>query len=335
MRPIVSLLLLTACATEATDTSEPTAPNLLEDGGKADDGMPLWAGLTSITIERYVADPCNDGRNAFGDEPYVYGDWARQRAGIRNICFEVWSPGITDWDNPEFWRELDVQAHYRYGSSGPFQQAYVNSNGRRGNNRRYAFELSYQLDPTVYVPSLPQVKAPIRILSESSGWALVEADLEIYFTVNGRALKTPSGRPYTVRYQGYLRTPTLAPKPDGYVLHDIVTCEGGAVRFGSGAGYFAADLSHAKAAPLAAGLDGSLIYGVGVAQAGATVQLAHYASQISVPGEALPGFSDAGGLRITPSGSTMTVEVDTYDRAAAAKRTLAATFAGCTTGATN
>jgi len=335
MRPIIYLLLTAAVGcVEAADQTEPTAPNLLEGDDKADGSDPLWAGLTSITIERYVADPCNDGRRAFGDEPYVYDDWARQRAAIRNICFEVWKPGITDWDNPDFWQQLDVQAHFRYGSTGAFQHAYVNSNGRRGNNRRYAFALEYQMDPTIYVASLAQMKAPFRIVSESNGWAMIEADLEVYFTVNGRALKTPSNRPYTVRYQGYVRTPTLAPNPNGYVLHDIVTCEGGAVRFGSGAGFFAADMNHAKAAPLAAGLDGSLIYGVGFAKAGQMVQTT-YSSQTTVAGQALPGFIESGGLRITPSGSTMTVEVDVYDRALAAKRTLSATFSGCVKSTTN
>jgi hypothetical protein len=332
MRPIICLLLAAACATEA-DVSDPTAPNLLEADDKADGSDPLWAGLTSITIERYAADPCNDGRNGFGDEPYVYGSWARERAAIRNICFEVWSPGVTDWDNPDFWQQLDVQAHVRYGSSGPFQASYVDSNGRRGNNRRYAFALQYSMDPTIYVGTLPNLEAPFRILSESNGWAFVEVDMEVYFTVNGRALKTPAQKPYTIRYQNYVRTPSLAANANGYVLHDIVTCEGGAVRFGSGAGFFAADMNHAKAAPLAAGLDGSLIYSVGFAKAGQMVQKT-YGSQITVAGQALPGFTDTG-LRITPSGTQMTVAVDVYDRALAAKRTLSATFSGCVKATTN
>lgn len=327
MRHLALLAVLAAgCATDETG-AEPTEQNLLEDD-KSDAADPLWAGLTSITIERWVNDPCNDGRNAFGDTPYVYGSWARERAGIRNICFEVWKPGVTDWDNPDFWTQLDVQVHYRYGSSGPFQNAYVNSDGRRGNNRRYVWSLSYQLDPTTYVPSVPQMKAPFRILSVSNGWAFVEADMEVYFTVNGRALETPSQKPYTIRYQGSVRAPTLAAQPGGYVLHDVVSCEGGKVRFGSGAGYFAADLDHAKAAPLAAGLDGSLVYGVGVAKSGQMVQMI-YSSQQTVPGQALPAWVDVGGMRILPNGTQMKVELDVYDRAMNAKRVLAATFDGC------
>jgi hypothetical protein len=322
MRSLVCLLALAGCVDDA-DLGAPDGQNLLADD-KADGNDPLWAGLTSITIERYAADPCNDGRSAFGDEPVVYDDWARQRAGVRNICFEVWKPGVTDWDNPEFWKQLDVQVHYRYGSTGAFRDAYVDSNGRRGNNRRYAWSLEYQLDPTV-AASIAQVNAPFRILSESNGWAMIEADMEVYFTVNGRALKTPGGKPYVVRYQGYVRTPALAANANGYVLHDIVTCEGGAVRFGSGAGYFAADMNHAKAAAL---VDANLIYGVGVAHVGQMVQTT-YSSQITVAGQTLPGFVESGGLRITPNGTQMTVEIDAYDRVAQTKRTVSATFDNC------
>jgi hypothetical protein len=173
------------------------------------------------------------------------------------------------------------------------------------------------------------MKAPFRIVSESNGWALVEADLELYFTVNGRALKTPSNNNYTVRYQGYVRIGgTLASNANGYVLHDIVKCEGGAVRFGSGAGYFAADMNHAKALPLTVGLDGSLIYGVGVGHSGNLVQLT-YSSQFTVAGQALPAWRDAMGMRIEPNGTSMKVELDVYDRAMAAKRVLSTTFDGC------
>lgn len=324
----LAFVLLAACATDPAST-EPTAQNLLaEDGGKADDTMVLWAGLTSITLERWVDDPCNNGATAFGTEPRIYDDWTRQRAAIRNICFEVWSPGITDWDNPDFWQQLDVQVHHRYGASGAYEQAYVDSNGRRGNNRRYGFPLTYGLDPLTNVPSLAQMRAPFRIVSEANGYALVETDLQAYFTVNGRKLAPSPESLYTVRYQGQIRVPTLAANPAGYVLHDLVTCEGGAVRFGTGAGFFAADMNHAKAAALATGLDGSLIYGVGVAKTGGMVQLT-YPQQDTVPGQTLPGFSDGSGLRITPNGSTMTVAIDAYSRATGTKQVVSATFAGC------
>ena len=92
--------------------------------------------------------------------------------------------------------------------------------------------------------------------------------------------------------------------------------------------------NHVKAAPLATGLDGSLIYGVGVAKTGGMVQLT-YPQQNTVPGQALPGFSDGGGLRITPICSTMTVAIDAYNRATGTKQVVTATFAGCVATASN
>jgi hypothetical protein len=323
-RLAASLLLVSACA--AQDGGEPVAPNLLQ-AGKADDSMPLWAGLPSVTIERFASDPCNHGQRALGDAPVIYDDWARQRATIRNVCFEVWSPGITDWDNPDFWKQLDVQVHYRHGTTGAFQSAYVSSIDRRYNNRRYAWSLDRSLDPTLQVASAAAVKAPFEILSETDDWAQIAANLQFYFTVNGRALKSPSGEPFVVRYLGHVRKPTLAPNPNGYVLHDIVTCT--SARFGSGAGFFAADIRDAAAvAALGAGTDGSWIYGVPTMQSGPLVSMT-YLEQHPVAGEALPGFHDRGGLRIVPDGPTMRVEVEIYDRALGASRTVSATLAGC------
>jgi len=329
MRVALICVALAAGCTDAAEPDGPTAPNQLSGDDKADDPGPLWAGLTSVTIERWVADPCNDGRRGLGDEPVIYDTWARQRATFRNICFEVWKPGVTDTDNPDYWRLLDVQVHYRHGSSGPFEMAYVNSIDRRGNNRRYAWALEVQHDPTAYVPSLPQMAAPFRILSESGDWAYVESDLEFYFTVNGRKLETPTGNRFVIRYQEYLRTPKLPHSETGYVLHDIVTCEQDTVRFGSGAGFFAADVrAPAAVAALGAGADGSLIYGTPVASDGALLSMT-YGTQITVPGETLPGFVDAGGLRVEPHGTTMEIELDVYDRALAMTRQLSATVTGC------
>lgn len=326
MRLLTLALLgsLAGCTEAALDTEAPSAPNQLRDDGKADDDGPLWAGLTSITLERWVADPCNDGRWALGDEPVTYDSWARERAAIRNVCFEVWRPGVTDWDNPDFWKQLDVRVHYRYGSTGELQWKHVSSIDRRGNNRRYALPLDYSLDPTVYQPSLATMKAPFEILSESPGWVRVAADLELYFTVNGRTLNAPSNRPFTIRYVNTLRAPELEPKAEGYVLHDLVTCEG--ARFGSGAGYFATDIREPAAIAALGGDD--LIYGAYVARTPALISMI-YSSQIPVAGESLPGFVDAGGMRITPAGDTMTVELDVYDRALGATRVLSHTFTDC------
>lgn len=316
------------CAVEQQGESpEPTAPNQLREDGKADGGMTLWAGLSSYAFERYAPDPCDDGRNVLGDAPVIYDEYVRERATLRNLCFEVWSPGITDWDNPDFWKQLDVEAHYGFVGS-PVKQAYVSSIDRRGNNRRYAWGLDFALDPTAYVPSIAEMPVPFEITSEGQGYASITADLAVTFTVNGRTLNAPSNKPFVVRYEGTVREGELAPSDTGYVLHDIVTCDG--ARFGSGAGFFVADISSAAAIGALAPAGGDLAYGVGVAvEAGGSLLSATYTTQRTYAGEVLPGFEDPAGIRVIPSGSTMRVELDTYDRAAKARRTLTASFAGC------
>jgi hypothetical protein len=331
MHRLVLVFLFASCVAAE---ELPSAPNLLQaSDDKADSSMTLWAGLPSVTIARYAPDPCDNGQHALGDTPVIYDDWARQRATIRNVCFEVWSPGITDWDNPDFWKQLDVQVHYRYGTTGAFASKYVSSIDRRYNNRRYAWSLDSSLDPTQYVASVAAVKGAFEILSETNEWAQIAARMQFYFTVNGRELKSPSGQPFSVRYINYVRKPTLAQDPNGYVLHDIVNCTN--ARFGSGAGFFAADIRDAAAvAALGAGTNGSWIYGVPTMQSGQLVSLT-YLEQHPVAGQALPGFTDRGGLRIVPNGSTMRVEVDVYDRALGAARTVTATVTGCASAATN
>lgn len=328
---LVGLLVLTSLAGCVDDDASimPTAPNLLRDDGKADisDG-PLWAGLTSVTFARYAPDPCNNGATALHDLAY-YDDWVRQRAAIRNICFEVWKPGVTDWDNPDFWKQLDVQVHYRFGD-GAWTHAYVNSIDRRGNNRRYAWTIDWGLDPFAQSSSVAGIAVPFKITSETDTWARVEADLQVYFTVDGRVLNTASDTPYRVRYSGYGHKPTLAASDAGYVLHEIVSCEGGQVRFGSGAGYFAADVRvPAVVDALGAGLDGSMIYGVPTARGTENLSFI-YGTQLAVAaGQTLPGFSDHGGMRIVPDGDSMRIELDVYDRALEKVRPLVATVTGC------
>lgn len=332
MRALVFFVIFAGCVDPAQNSTEPTDQNLLQGDDKSDGDAPLWAGLTSATLTRYAPDPCNNGMYALGDDPIHYDEYVRERAGIRNICFEVWSPGVTDWDNPDFWKQLDVQVHYRFGT-GELHQAYVNSIDRRGNNRRYAWTIDYSLDPMVYVSSVASIKVPFQIVSENETYVTVSADLEVYFTVNGRMLSSPSHHPFVVRYEGYARKPVLAPNDNGYVLHDIVNCNG--ARFGSGAGFFAADIRDSAAiANLGAGLDGSMIYAVPTARSAANMSFT-YGSQTTIAGQALPGFSDYAGLTIAPDGTTMRVEISAYDRSLGKVRTLVQTFNGCASAPAN
>jgi hypothetical protein len=99
------------------------------------------------------------------------------------------------------------------------------------------------------------------------------------------------------------------------------------VRFGSGAGYFAADIRLPSALSL---LDsGSYIYGVPTAVMPQQLASLTYDEQFTVPGQTLPGFRSYRGLTITPNGSTMKMELAIYDRQLAQNRKLAFTFTGC------
>ena len=333
---LISLVLAGAAAAggcvTASSPGDPSAPNQLQSDGKADGATTLWAGLVSQTFERYTQDPCDNGANGVDDAPVVYDEWVRERAAVRNICFEVWSPGVTDTDNPDYWKLLDVQVHFRFGD-GAWQTAYVPSIDRRGHNRRYAWSLDPALDPMLNAASLVAVGAPLTIVSESDGWAEVQKDLVFYFTVNDEKLLTTSGRAFTLRYEGEAREPSLPAKDGGYVLGDTTICGGGALHIGWGAGYFAVDVHDAAAvAALGGGLDGSQIYGAPVGLSGtapAQILSTIFSSSENVPGQTMPAYRDPGGARALPDGTSVHVAFDVYDRASGTVQTRSWTFDGC------
>ncbi len=138
----------------------------------------LWAGnfVQLIARDAASADAC-DGGAALG-EGFAFGTWARQRAVAANVCFEVWKAGVTDWDNPDLWRQLDVQLHTDFGAG--FAADYVSLRDRVGNNARYAIDLR-GLDP--FRPySCPEV--PVSTVDQG-GEPYVQAELLFYVTVNG------------------------------------------------------------------------------------------------------------------------------------------------------
>ncbi len=141
------------------------------DGGGACDGVPLNGG-------------------------FIYDTWTRQQATRRNVCFEVWQQGVTDWNNPDLWRQVDVQVHYRYGSGQAWQTAYVPIFDHVGNNARYALDLG-TLDPfrPNYCTTEPYTK--------TADGQYDEADMEFYFTANGSALRTSSNADFQGTYQDY------------------------------------------------------------------------------------------------------------------------------------
>jgi hypothetical protein len=146
---------------------------------------PGWLGAPVVKVSRAGGDPC-DGGAPLGDG-FTYDAWGRTRAVMGNVCFSVWKQGVTDRDDPDLWRKLDVQVHHRFGGDGDFQSAYVPFAGRRGDDARFAFDVR-ALDP--YLP----VHCP-RVTGD-------EARLEFYFTVNGAALRAADGAPFVGVYRG-------------------------------------------------------------------------------------------------------------------------------------
>jgi hypothetical protein len=138
---------------------------------------PGWMGDAVVNVTRAGGGPCDGGKPL--DAGFAWDEWARERAVSGNVCFQVWKDGVTDHDDPELWRRLDVMVHYRFGD-GPFTHAFLPALDRRGHNARYAFDVA-ALDPF------------------RNGCAASNR-LEFYFTVNGANLAGPDGAPFVGTY---------------------------------------------------------------------------------------------------------------------------------------
>ena len=167
---------------------------------------PGWTGNARAVISRQTCNgPCEGDLHPVTGE-VVYDTWARQRAAYRAITFEVWKDGVTDHDNAELWKQLDVQVHSRVGGAGAFTSAYVSFERRLGNNARYLTDLTaldpikgqYAISNVADCPAFP-LTAPA-----ANGGQYVEATVELYFTVNGAEVRPEGGGTFKVRYQNYL-----------------------------------------------------------------------------------------------------------------------------------
>ncbi len=163
---------------------------------------PDWLGKSWVVTSRQT---CNDGKACPGDgralgTGFLYDSWVEQRAAIREMSFEVYEPGVTDWSDPNAWQKLDVRVYSRIGGAGPFTFKYVPIAGRSGNNLKYAVELrAYQpFSGNTIVNKADCPKFPYTVKDP-----LVEADVQFYFTVNGTELRPADGTVYHGTYQSY------------------------------------------------------------------------------------------------------------------------------------
>jgi hypothetical protein len=166
---------------------------------------PGWIGNASYLLDRGTCPgPCyGDAQSAEGT--ITFDTWARQEAAITQIFFDVWQSGVTDFDNPDLWHELDVESNRRLDPNSPFTMSYVNFAERVGNNARYAVDLR-PLDPLPgqnggVLTSASQCPAiPATITPDGQ---YVQIDMELYFTVNGVALQPSGGGSFHVLFQNY------------------------------------------------------------------------------------------------------------------------------------
>jgi hypothetical protein len=162
---------------------------------------PGWIGNARYVMARQTCNgPCDgDFRDASAE--ILYDTWSRQRAAIRELYFEVWKDGVTDHDDGELWKKLDVQVHSRVAGTSAWQTAYVSFDRRVGNNARYGLDLT-SLDPIVGLVRIEDPsKCPSFPLVKNGGY--VDATVELYFTVNGVELRPAGGGAFHVRYENY------------------------------------------------------------------------------------------------------------------------------------
>ncbi len=145
-----------------------------------------WIGSPVVLMSRGGVGPC-DGTDL--GQGFNYGTWTRERAAMRNVCFQVWQAGTTDHDNPDLWRNVDTEVHFRYAPADPWQSAYVNFESRVGNNARYAWDLS-SMDPFFPTRCLT---VPTTLTPDGQ---YKEARMEFFFTANGVVLTQAGGAPF-------------------------------------------------------------------------------------------------------------------------------------------
>lgn len=174
----------------------------------ADPRAPGWIGDGAVVINRATCAggyACDANRVAI-TTPFNYETYARQRAAIRVVNFDVWKAGVTDFDNPELWRQLDVQVRFRYGGSTTWQTRYVNFERRIGNNARYALDLR-SVDPLP--DGYSATPCPAYGITASPDGAYVGTTFEYYFTVNGVEYRPSATTYFTGNFWNY-KTAQLA-----------------------------------------------------------------------------------------------------------------------------
>lgn len=167
---------------------------------------PGWMGNALFVIARGTCDnqACAADYHPL-DGGFTYDTWTRSRASIRRAYFDVWKEGVTDVDNADLWKQLDVQVHYRVVGTDAWSSGYASFLERIEHNARFSVELA-AIDPLNAAYALSdKTQCPAFAVTYSGppGSQYIDATLELYFTVNGAELHAPSGANFQGSYQNY------------------------------------------------------------------------------------------------------------------------------------
>ena len=166
---------------------------------------PGWMGNASVLLDRAGCNgPCYADAQPLGTGA-TFGTWAREEAVVTQVFFDVWQSGVTDFDNPDLWQQLDVEAGERWGSSSTFTMSYVSFAEYAGDNARYAIDLR-ALDPLDGINGSALTEAsqcPAIPATITADGQYAQVDMELFFTVNGVALQPSGGGPFHVLFQNY------------------------------------------------------------------------------------------------------------------------------------
>lgn len=171
----------------------------------SNDRAPGWMGRAAWVINRATCDagPCDANRQSLDTSAFNYDTYGRQRAAIAALYFDVWKAGVTDFDNAELWRQLDVQVHYRFRSDAPFTARYATFSRRVGNDARYEVSLR-SLDPLGGYTRTSVEQCPDAPLTVSGPLGeYVRTEIELYFTVNGAVLRRADGSNFRGSFEDY------------------------------------------------------------------------------------------------------------------------------------
>jgi hypothetical protein len=145
---------------------------------------PRWLGLAENLIVRDADDPCDGGAGA--ETGFTFDTWARQRAAVANLCFEVYQPGETDLDNPDLWQDLDAELHWRVVGASAWNTDPVSLDERDGNNARYKTSWRDR-DP------FRDFHCPEAAPTPTPDGMYVQLQVEYYVTVNGGEIRPEGG----------------------------------------------------------------------------------------------------------------------------------------------